>query len=108
MAADDESLTRPSGRRFGCISVAAPFAGVAVVFAFAVLNRSIDTEGWAAFAAAIIVAPVVILGGTLAAIVSIRRGERPLILPVLGLLLSLGPILWIVIAWIWTVLEGPP
>jgi hypothetical protein len=97
-----------SGRKFGCISVAAPFVGFAVVIAFALLNQPRDTEGWAAVAAAVIVAPAVILGGTIAAVISFRRKERPLILPVLGLLLNLGPILWLIVAWIWTALEGQP
>ena len=98
----------PAGRKFGCISVAAPFVGVATVILFAMLYRRVDTEGWAAFAAAVIVVPAVMLVGTITAIISIWRRERPLILPVLGLLLSLGPILWLIVAWIWTALEGRP
>jgi hypothetical protein len=100
----------PSGRKYGCISVAAPFVGIALVIGFGIYQQQFgaDTTGWAALTAAVFVIPCVILGGTAAAIISFRRRERPLILPVAGLLLSLGPILWLIIAWIWTVLEGSP
>jgi len=100
----------PTGKKYGCISVAAPFAGVALVIGFGIYQQQFgaDTTGWAALAAAVFVAPCVILGGTAAAIISFRRRERPLILAVVGLLLSLGPILWLIIAWIWTAWEGPP
>jgi hypothetical protein len=102
--------TESSGKKYGCISVAAPFAGVALVIGFGLSQQLFgsDTTGWAALAAAVFVTPCVILGGTAAAIISFRRRERPLILPLIGLVLSLGPILWLIIAWIWTALEGSP
>jgi hypothetical protein len=100
----------PTGRKYGCISVAAPFVGVALVIGFGIYQQQFgtDTTGWATLAAAAFVTPCVFLAGTAAAIISFRRRERPLVLPVIGLLLGLGPILWLIIAWIWTALEGSP
>jgi hypothetical protein len=83
----------PAGPVCGILSIAAPVMGFALAIVSVRAIRASDILGVGAFFCIVAIMPIAFLVGAILGIVALRRHVRYRALPVVGLVLSLGPLL---------------